>query len=272
MDNNKKLLLLTMHGMGDIKPNYADKLISALQDEIGPNRFDELVHVKVVQYQVIFQDNQKKLWNRIKKTSNVDWQRLREFFLYSFSDPASYLYGAHRDKSVYNQTQKIICDALDRAYEEVGSHAPVVVVAQSLGGHVISDYIWDTEKRKFGIWAPDGSGHLPNDLDKEKFRRLRSLKGLFTTGCNIPLFVAGHAKIEPLKKPNKDFVWHNFYDADDVLGYPLRPLSKGYRDLVKDHEINAGGILTSWSPLSHGEYWSDKDVYRKVARYIEHLL
>ena len=34
--------------------------------------------------------------------------------------------------------------------------------------------------------------------------------------------------------------WHIYYDEDNVLGWPLKPLSDEYRNRVKDHEMNAG--------------------------------
>ena len=61
----------------------------------------------------------------------------------------------------------------------------------------------------------------------------------------------------------------NFFDADDVLGYPLKPLSPSYGNAVsEDIEINVGGLFTSWNPISHTEYWTDNDFTEPVARLI----
>lgn len=52
------------------------------------------------------------------------------------------------------------------------------------------------------------------------------------------------------------------YDADDVLGYPLNILeSYAKAGFCEVKLINAGGLLTSWNPLSHAKYWSDDDFY-----------
>ena len=95
-----------------------------------------------------------------------------------------------------------------------------------------------------------------------------------TIDCNIPIFVAGlpRNQIKPIKKPNNNFVWENYYDEDDPLGWPLEQLSDGYKALVKDHEINAGGILTSWNPFSHGQYWGDSDVIDPLSDHLKLLL
>jgi hypothetical protein len=46
-------------------------------------------------------------------------------------------------------------------------------------------------------------------------------------------------------------------------------LSDGYRKAVtEDREINVGGILTSWNPMSHSEYWTNGDFTGPVAEFI----
>jgi hypothetical protein len=169
----------------------------------------------------------------------------------------------------YIEVQKEIMQALDKLYVELGNNdKPVIIIAQSLGCQVISNYIWDA-KHDSGIFnglEPDASAQL------KSFRRLNSCVHLLTTGCNIPMFVAGLNPIEAIQKPNNEFTWFNYYDRDDVLGWPLSPLSDSYGALVKDHEINAGGIFSSWNPWSHGQYWTDKDVLNslidRIRRYI----
>ena len=47
--------------------------------------------------------------------------------------------------------------------------------------------------------------------------------------------------------------WVNFYDKHDIIAYPLEPLYGS--EFVKDQQVNVGGLLTSWNPLSHNHYW-----------------
>ena len=64
-----------------------------------------------------------------------------------------------------------------------------------------------------------------------------------------------------------------FFDRNDVLGWPLRPLSQSYdRVVTEDVEINSGTILEQWNPMSHSAYWRDRDVLRPIARFIRQLL
>lgn len=45
-----------------------------------------------------------------------------------------------------------------------------------------------------------------------------------------------------------------------ALGWPLRPLEGGYRELVSEHRLQVGGLITGWNPLSHDGYWSGDEV------------
>ena len=143
---------------------------------------------------------------------------------------------------------------------------PVVIIALSLGCQVLSNYLWDAQHNSYIFENTDGIE--PGKLD---FLRLTSLSNLVTTGCNIPLFVSGINDRICFNKPNPQFKWDNYYDPDDVLGWPLRQLGESF-NIVNDHHINAGGLFTSWNPFSHVKYWTDKDVVSPLSTILMHLL
>ena len=67
--------------------------------------------------------------------------------------------------------------------------------------------------------------------------------------------------------------WQNYFDADDVLGYPIRNMSDSFNvDWITDNKVSVGGFLTGWNPACHGKYWTDKDVVRPIADEIEGIL
>jgi hypothetical protein len=60
--------------------------------------------------------------------------------------------------------------------------------------------------------------------------------------------------------------WVNFYDKDDVIGWPLRQLNADYaKRVTEDREVNVGGVMTSWNPAAHIGYWRDNDVTAPIA-------
>ena len=67
--------------------------------------------------------------------------------------------------------------------------------------------------------------------------------------------------------------WLNYYDPDDILGYPLKSINEPYDNTVsEDIPINVGGLFSSWNPLSHIEYWTDDDFTKPVSKFIKTFL
>lgn len=272
----KTLALMTIHGMGDTPRDYYAELFSDLRRKVGPAIWSRVLF-KPLYYQDILQGQQAQIYTRMRP--HIDWLTLRKFLLYGFSDAASLEYKKDALNSPYYATQKAIFDTLDEVYREAGDRAlPVVVLGQSLGCQVISSYLWDAQAAapEAGIWRHPPADGVEPESPRDDLRRLRTLKRLYTTGCNIPIFVAGHSEILAITPPNDEFRWYNFYDEDDVLGWPLRPLSPSYDALVEDIAVNAGGgalgaILKSWNPFSHGQYWSDGEVLRHLVATLKDL-
>lgn len=261
----KEVALITLHGMGKIKPSYYSELEEMLKRRLGIKWTE--VSFQNVQYAPILQEPEDALWASMVATpeNELDGTKLRQFFLFGFGDAGSLEHSAQTDKKQYIAVQREIQRALDHALLDFEGDAtkPVIIIAQSLGCQVISNYLWDAQHGSniFAESPPDGSA-------QSNFRTLKSLTNLITTGCNIPLFIAGLADRRCFERPNDSFVWDNFYDPDDVLGWPLKQLGSTY-NIVRDHPINSGGPLSSWNISSHGEYWSDDDVVSPLADIIK---
>jgi hypothetical protein len=155
--------------------------------------------------------------------------------------------------------------------------APLVVVAHSLGSVIASDYAWDAQHPETGR----ARGANP-------FERMETLAGLVTFGSTLPLFTLALPRVVAIAPPRASpglteavrrvARWDNYYDPDDVLGWPLKTIAPGgplapgehaYADAVDaDHPIEVGGPLTGWSPLAHTAYWSDRDFLDPVAARI----
>ncbi|MHC9511986.1 hypothetical protein [Kangiella sp. M94] len=273
----KKIALITIHGMGDTKREYYTGFYDRIEKELGPELWQQVIF-KPLYYQDILQEQQETILGRMR--DQVDWIKLRRFLLYGFSDAASLEYKKRVKNSPYYLTQKMIMNAMDELYDEVeNKDIPIIVAAQSLGCQVLSSYIWDAQRlaASVGIWSMSREDGIVRDSPRDRFRRMKSLQRFYTLGCNIPIFVAGHHHIEAIKAPNNTFKWYNFFDKDDVLGWPLKPLSHSYEQIVEDMQINIGRsiwskLFRSWNPFSHGEYWEDKAVIRHIANNIRQII
>ncbi|MEM9235065.1 MAG: hypothetical protein AAGA69_12605 [Pseudomonadota bacterium] len=264
--------ILTLHGMGKTDPGYHINLMAEIDRRLGPQKAQQVKHAAVY-YQDILHNNQKRYFDGVK--DDLRWNGLRDFMIHGFGDAASLEAQKGWEGSPYFQAQQKILDALKLLYIQLqGDNRRVIVIAQSLGGQVISNYLWDAGrdpgKASAGVWKQTPSF---DSQDEEDFCRGKRIVRLITTGCNIPLFVAGidEDKIEPIKKHWDQFQWHNYYDKDDILGWPLRGLNSAYADLVDDHAINVG-FFTSFTPFSHTHYWDDRSFLRPLIAHIEQNL
>lgn len=282
----KKVALLTLHGMGEQHEGYSRDLEKMLRKRLK-NKADDLAFIETY-YQNIMQGNEERVWGEAKKKI-LHWDDLRRFVLYGFGDAAGLEHGKEAPNSAYSQTQLRIAKKMLEAYAQTNG-GPVFFIAQSLGCQVLSCYLYDAQqahgagKIKVGLWS-DLAYYQPQlkpggTLEEAEIQYLQgsNVRRIVTTGCNIPIFVAAHEeeKIVAIKPTHADFAWHNFYDPDDALGWPLAPLSGSYRERVTDHRINASdgflGFMKSWTPMSHGAYWGDDDVLDMLTTEIKRYL
>ena len=255
--------------MGDTNPNYYRSFEKKLRKYIGKALWDEKVHLESVYYQGLLQANQEDYWEEIDDKYSLRWDFIRKFMLFSFSDAASVEHSLRNDLVLYKAVHQTIATAFDNSFEIFdGEPNPIIVIAQSLGGEQISNYIWDAMEGKRLFSTPG-----PGTPEQQAFRRLSTCHKLITTGCNILIFRAGLYTPEVFKRPNKNFHWQNFFDADDVLGYSIKEMSDLFNvDWIGDTKVSVGGLLTGWNPVSHLKYWTDKDVLRPIANEISGIV
>ena len=262
-----KVAVLIIHGMGSQKSAFAEPTIDEISRKIARKGKDPAKVIwKPVFWADITEQRQSKFMRDIvqHKDNNIDFIKLRRFVITAMGDAAAYQSIRGKKTSTYTEIHKLVKASVKDLFNDglEKQPCPLIVMAHSLGGHIMSNYIWDIQQR-------------PNQRLSE-FENMEYLAGMITFGCNIPLFTFSHSDLEPFSFPGDKLSaaekskakWLNFYDADDVLGYPLRQLSNSYKRLVKDNHINSGGLLTSWNPLSHNGYWTDNDMTRPTAELI----
>jgi hypothetical protein len=266
---NKSIAVITIHGMGDTNPSYYKRLEKKLRNYVGKSLWDEEVHLESIFFQDLLQGNQEDYWDEIDDQYNLKWDFLRKFMLFSFADAASIEHSMRNDLTLYLNVHQAIAKGFDNAFEKLGrQNKPVFVIAHSLGCEQISNYIWDAMNNKRFF-----EESLADQQEKDAFRRFGSCVKLITTGCNIPIFRAGLDEPKLFERPNDNFHWQNYFDAHDVLGYPIKNMSNFYNvDWLNDEKVDVGGFLTGWNPASHGEYWTDKDVVKPISQDIKRLL
>ena len=147
-----KLGVLVIHGMGSQKAGYSkgmrDKVVRRLRAEAKAVAWEELFWANALR------DRENNLWNAMLSAREpdgdripLDWQTVREFVVHNFGDALAY----HRDGrqvSAYHEIHEIVSAGVLALKQRLDAPtSPVVVLAHSLGAHVMSNYIWDRQHR-----------------------------------------------------------------------------------------------------------------------------
>ena len=286
-----KMGVLFVHGMGNQGPDFANGMIDELKERVRRKGGDpRQIAFESAWWAPVLAQKQENLIRFLADGNDLDWMELRRFVMHSLADAIAYqdTYRPSSDDqiNVYRQVHDTFGEAMARLRGRLregaapdAPEAPLVIVAHSLGCHMITNYIWDTRNPDEGEPRPDNA-----------FERFETLAGMVTFGCNIPVFTLAYTNLEPIRFPtpgaeqffrptaDRDEVakaqqWLNFYDPDDILGYPLRSMDPAYaKTVTADIAVNVGGLLRSWNPASHTAYWTDNDVTKPVADLLHGIL
>lgn len=285
-----KLGVLLIHGMGNQEPEFADEAIEKIKariDRMGSRSGD--ISFEIVWWAHVLGDKEATLLRHMADGNELNWMTLRGFVINSLGDALAYqdTQVSPGQVNVYREIHAVVAkktaylrERIRSGVEDTAPEAPLVVIAHSLGAQIMSDYIWDIQHKK----------NLSFPVGENPFERCETLTSITTFGCNIPLFTLALNTIEPIDFPPsglekyfpagtspeeiaKVSTWTNYYDPDDVLGYPLRTLDPKYERIVsRDVPVNVGNILQSWNPASHTAYWTDDSIIKPIAESLCNIL
>lgn len=277
MPSENRVAVAVIHGMGsqgdkaqgNDQISFSADLYRGLRSRIGAARFDRLVGWREIFWADILQLRQQEYIDDAL-AGEARWMKTREFVMHRLADAAAYRYERDPNAFVYPAVHDRVRAAIAHLETVTGAGVPLIVLAHSLGGHIMSNYIWDMQH-----------GHTDAPTP---FQRFQTMAGMITFGCNIPIFTFAYPrdKVQAIARPGTHIPpgrqltpwWLSFNDRDDPLGMPLRHAGDGYRALydsgeLREHWINTGNIFTSWNPASHNGYWKDADFQQPVAGMIE---
>jgi hypothetical protein len=259
----KKIAIAIIHGIGRQDEKFASDMIKMLEkgfeSKLG-NLVEEPASQLIFQpihWSKVLEDREEALYRKIVHEPKLDYQGLRKFFIHYAGDVIAYQ-PVESAKHNYERIHENIRENLVILSNNVGRHSPLCVISHSLGSVLASNYFYDLQTKQM-----EGT---PSALEKGD-----TLALFYTLGTALPLWSLRYHDFDrplnipspKLKKyyPNVKGEWVNFYDKDDILGYPLKTINEVYNQAVtEDREVNVGNILTSWNPLCHTSYFTDKDV------------
>lgn len=273
-----KLAVLIVHGMGNQREDYATEMIDELRGRLRAlDHHPHDVVWKAAHWSPALEGRENTLFQRLTADHNLDWGKLRRNLIVGgLGDAVAYQGPATAASMVYEPIHQIVADALEELGEQLADPdaTPLVVIAHSLGCVIASNYVWDAQ-------------HYPGSHPGiSAFSRGETLSGLITFGCNLALFTLAmpESQVQPIAFPGTAAAaafpgtttaqrkaalqWNNYFDPDDILAYPLRPINEAYCCAVNaDREIQTGTIFDS-----HTDYWTDNSFTVPVARQLGELL
>ncbi|MFC3039572.1 chemotaxis protein [Virgibacillus xinjiangensis] len=218
----------------------------------------------------IFASEQEKLWGRLQENADLDYASLRRFVIEFLADAVAYQPAAN-GKLNYDKVHAVLASALHRLREKAGPTAPLCVIAHSLGSIVASNYYYDLQYNRDNrdqiMLQMIGSSPLERCDTMTLFYTMGSPMALWTLrymDFGLPIHVP--SPFITTYHPELNGEWVNFYDRDDVLAFPLKPVNEAFDSAVsEDIAVNAGGLFTGWNPLSHLSYDKDEQVAGRIA-------
>lgn len=266
-----QLGVLIIHGIGSQTPAYANQFIKDLQEKIRLyDKNPDVVKMMPTTWATEIQPDEEELWRNVSKGEPLNFGKLRKFLISYVGDSVAYAGTPNKSNGLYHKIHRNIHETIEKLYIDLSKQdKPMIIIAHSFGTQIISDYIWDRQKA-----IRENTGDF---LADNPFESMQTLVGLFTFGSCIPFFTLGYHPLQAIEFPIPQLPeewkskarWFNFYDVDDVLGYPLKDLSESYnRSVHADIEVNVGNWLQSWNPLCHFGYWRDDDCLNSIAEFI----
>jgi len=283
--------VLFLHGIGRTDPGYSMEMqhdlvraFASLVRDVPSNPASQVVFEEL-NWSDALQGSEDKLWSRMAEGGPENgptgpkagptepaggallrYASLRHFMVDFAADAIAYQ-PTHSDRSAYDAVHLRVADSLARLARKAGPHAPLCVIAHSLGTVIASNYFYDLAKPGESFLDPSVRARIGTT----PLERGRTLALFYTMGSPIALWSLRYPGFGvPLRFPPRALVrvhpaieprWVNVYDPDDVIGYPLRSLNPRYAACVtEDRPVEVGSWLTGWNPLSHTAYWSNRSL------------
>src|SRR5438270_253901 len=178
-----KLGILVVHGMGSQTQEgftkSTDAMIARIAEELRRNQLDPAAIAWQRGYWGdILQRHEDELLKKKMSASALGWMWLRHFVIDNIGDAVAYQREPNSPDDFYCQIHDRIHGELLQLRAQLGNaDAPLIILAHSLGGYIMSTYIWDRQH------------HSKDDkYGQTALERMETLASIITFGCNIAIF------------------------------------------------------------------------------------
>ncbi|SFE88782.1 hypothetical protein SAMN05216378_4462 [Paenibacillus catalpae] len=274
------IAVAVIHGIGQSREDFYAELAKNLSAQMAVVNPEVNLHVEGIYWGDIVNRLEAKLWNRIqeKRLRWAKWLRLRPFFVNQLGEAIAYQaipreYDPSPDDYIYDEIHRRFAVCLQRLTEKAGQDAPLCIIAHSLGSIIASNFFYDLQNGKLTAKASEVIGASSSGLGRGE-----TLTHLYTLGSPLAVWALRFEDFGvPIAVPAPPLQglgigeWVNFYDTDDVIAYPIKPLNDRYKMVVtEDIEVKCPGLL-SWTPMSHRKYFQTPAVIERIVHSLSTL-
>ncbi|HEY9769134.1 MAG TPA: hypothetical protein V6C71_11670 [Coleofasciculaceae cyanobacterium] len=290
-----KIAVAIVHGIcvgnefdNEESPKYTDGMAQALKlklaDIAGKSGsedqklkwIDSKLAITAINWTPVLREERKNLYQKLGVDNLDSFFGLREFIFQAIADSLTYQVTQSKIDNLWSYAgiHRCFADGLNSLAQEeqAGSDAPLCIISHSLGTVISSNYIYDLQTKKAQI-----------DIGDTPLERGETLTSVYTMASQIPFWSLRHPNFnQPIKVPSEKLgqyypnlkgEWINFYNKSDIMAYPLKSLNEAYSKAVtEDQEVNNGGLLESWNPLSHCSYWTSERAIDTIANGLYDIL
>lgn len=270
----QKIAVAIIHGMGKQRSDFSNEFQSVLIEQFmkrlnkvaNHSGMDELV-IEPMYWAPVLENLENLLWLRIDGKM-LSWKKTRGFVISYLGDAIAYQPLPPKTQTtehfIYKNVHERLNESLKMLAKRAGETAPLCVIAHSLGTIISSNFLYDLQISR------------GTDVYKTPLEKGETLTLYYTMGSPIAVWSLrfkdfGTPLQVPAPKLGKHYSylegeWINFYNKNDVLGFPIKNLNEQYQSVIKqDLQVNSGNFLIRRTPLSHKHYWTNKKVIATIA-------
>ncbi len=144
---SQEISIVVIHGMGSQKANYSHLLRDEINKRLGKEKAKHVTWGEIYWANVLA-PRQTAYLKRANRNNDLDLITLRKFAISALGDASAYRKTADRKDSAYEDIHKKVSAVVEELDDPDQPKKPLIVMAHSLGGYIMSNYIYDMQKRR----------------------------------------------------------------------------------------------------------------------------
>lgn len=269
----RKIAVAIINGLGSQTEQFAENLCRGLLDRCNPQIGAELV-LRVVNWADTLRHDEAMLRHRLGASTALHYPRMRAFISELIADGLAYQ-PTPGDRRLYDDIHAVFAQTLNDLARAAGADAPLCVIAHGFGSVIASNYFYDLQHPRRDLIAPA----VLREIDNTPLERGETFALFFTLSSPIALWNLRYPDFgTPIAFPPPTLfdyhpdiaaAWINYYDPQDVLGYPLKALNEAYwRAVTEDRPVSTGRVIENLTPHTQAHYSSARAILDPIAHQL----